>query len=106
MSKYSEKIKNQICLLIEKDTYTIPEICKNVGIAERTFHKWKKEIPEFSEALELSVKNRSEKIAQTARNSLLKKLNGFDITETRIVHIRDKETGKLVEKEIIKTTKK
>ena len=106
MSKYSEKIKSQICKLIEEDTYTIPEICKNVGIAERTFHKWKNEISEFSEAIEQATKNRNEKFAQTARKSLLKKISGFDVTETKITHTRDKKTGEMVEKEVVKTTKR
>ena len=105
MSKYNNEIKNQICGLIEEDAYTIPEICKSVGIAERTFHKWKKEISEFSRAIEMAIKNRNEKFAQIARNSLLKKIRGFEVTDIKVIHTWDKNTGELIKKEIIKTTK-
>ena len=52
MAKYNKKIVKDICSIIEKDSYTIPEICKMVGIDEATYHRWKIDKPEFCEAIE------------------------------------------------------
>ena len=47
MAKYGKKIVDKIVGLIKSDTYTIAEICRQVGITPKTFHQWKEEHPEL-----------------------------------------------------------
>ena len=51
MAKYGKKIVDKIVGLIKSDTYTIAEICRQVGITPKTFHQWKEEHPEFCQEL-------------------------------------------------------
>ena len=51
MSKYSPEIVKKICSLLEKDSYTIKEVCANVGIDEDTYYDWQKNKSDFSEAI-------------------------------------------------------
>lgn len=82
MSKYSPEIVANICELIEKDSFTIPEICKCVGIAESTFYEWQASKPEFSEAIKKARNRFSNSMAVEATRSLRKLVCGYDYTET------------------------
>jgi hypothetical protein len=41
MSKYSPEIVKKICGMLEKDSYTVEEVCANVGIDEATIMGWR-----------------------------------------------------------------
>lgn len=97
--KYNNELVDKICELIEQDTYTIEEICKNVGIVESTFYEWKATKEEFSEAIKKAEKKRMEKLAVEARNSLRKLVCGFEVVNTKIKKGKD---GNVIE-EVIET---
>lgn len=104
--KYTEKIVQRILSLIREDTFTIAEICKQVGIGERTYYDWQSGRPEFAEAVEAAKEACTQKFIQEAKNSLRKKVKGFDTTETRVVTVPNKnDPSKPMIKEQI-TTKK
>lgn len=110
MAKYSKKIVDRICKLISSDSYTIVEICNQVGINQDTYHTWKKEKPEFSEAIEKAQDARRAYFALEAKNSLLKKVQGYSVDETKTVWVdsgKKGEDGKSTPKikEQVKTTK-
>jgi len=93
MSKYSKKLANKICSLIKSDTYTIAEICLNVGISERSYYEWQKNNAEFAELLAKSNDDRMKFFAAEAKKSLLKKIQGYTIQEKRVVMIEGKADG-------------
>ena len=97
--KYNNELVDKICELIEQDTYTIEEICKNVGIVESTFYEWKATKEEFSEAIKKAEKKRMNKLAIAARNSLMRLVCGFEVVHTKIKKVKD---GKVIE-EVIET---
>ena len=82
-NKYTKENIDKICRLIEQDSYTVEEICKQVGIAEATYYDWKAHRIEFSEAIKKAEAKRMESLAVDARNSLRKLVNGFTITNTK-----------------------
>lgn len=82
MSKFCPEIVARICELIEKDSFTIPEICKCVGIAESTFHEWQSTKAEFSEAIKKARNRFADIMAVEAARSLRKLVCGYDYTET------------------------
>ena len=97
MARYNKRIVNRICELISNDSFTIPEICADVGIAESTFHKWKSEKIEFSEAVEAARQKFNENLIPEAKRSLKKLVTGYTVTETKTVTVdsgkKDEETG-------------
>ena len=52
MKKYNKKIVEHILTMIRSDTYTITEVCNNVGITRQTFYQWQHDNPEFAQAVE------------------------------------------------------
>jgi hypothetical protein len=107
MAKYCKKIVKRICSLLEKDNYTITEICTIIGIAEATFYDWQKKKIEFSEEIKKAKDKYNEMIVIEAKNSLRKKVMGYDVEESQTVWIdsknKDGETKpKIKEKKIIK----
>jgi predicted CopG family antitoxin len=99
VGKYNSELVDKICSLIEQDTYTIEEICKNVGIVESTYYEWKATKEEFSEAIKKAEKKRMEKLAVAARNSLMKLVCGYEVINTKIKKGKD---SKVIE-EVIET---
>lgn len=91
MARYSKKIVKDICSLIEKDSYTIAEICKLVNIAESTFYDWKAKKPEFSEAIKKAQGVFDELIVAEARKSLVKLIRGYTAQDKKTVTA---DTGK------------
>ena len=104
MAKFSKKTVERIVGLIKSDTYTIAEICRQVGITPKTFHQWKEEHPEFGQMIVDAKDERMQFFVQEAKKSLLKKIQGYEVTETAVTTIPDKN-GKPTIKEQ-KTTKK
>lgn len=104
MAKFSKKTTEKIVGLIKSDTYTIAEICRQVGIAPRTYHSWIEDNPEFAKAVEDAKAERMQMFVIEAKKSLLKKIQGYEVTETAVTTIPDKN-GKPTIKEQ-KTCKK
>ena len=60
---------------------TEEQICKNLGISQQTFYKYKQENTEFSEFL---IKGRQNLVEQL-RGALIKKALGFDYNESNVI---------------------
>lgn len=103
MAKYSKKIVDRICKLISSDSYTIAEICKQVGINQDTYFTWKKEKPEFSEAVEKAKDSFNADTLVECEKSLSKLIKGYDYEEKKVIYIENKEgKPKIKEQTIIK----
>lgn len=90
MSKYSDKLVNQICRYIETDYYSISEICTMFKISRKTFYEWKDTKPLFRKAIDEALDARDEVMLATARLSLKKKLEGYTLTEEKCVYVPSK----------------
>lgn len=90
MKKYNKKIVEHILTMIRSDTYTITEVCNNVGITRQTFYQWQHDNPEFAQAVEDASSELLDKMKVEAKKSLLKKIQGYDVTETKVVTIPSK----------------
>ncbi|MCM1168804.1 MAG: phBC6A51 family helix-turn-helix protein [Bacteroides sp.] len=87
MAKYGKKIVAKIVGLVKSDTYTIAEICRQVGISHKTYHQWVNEYPDFAEAIEEAKTERMQFFVCEAKKSLLKKIQGYEVTETKVVTV-------------------
>ena len=110
MAKFSKKTVERNVGLIKSDTYTIPEICSQVGITPKTYHQWVNDYPDFADAIEQAKDERMQAMVIEAKKSLMKKIQGYDVTETKVVTVPGtKKDEKGNPKPIIKeqtTTKK
>lgn len=110
MAKFSKKTVERIVGLIKSDTYTIAEICRQVGITPKTYHQWVNDYPDFADAIEQAKDERMQAMVIEAKKSLMKKIQGYDVTETKVVTVPGtKKDEKGNPKPIIKkqtTTKK
>lgn len=93
MAKFGKKIMEKIVELVKSDTYTIAEICRQTGIGIRTFHRWIQDYPDFAEAIERARDERMQQFVIEAKKSLLKKIQGYEITETKTVVVPGENTG-------------
>lgn len=94
MAKYNKKMVAKIVGLIKSDTYTIAEICRQVGISTKTFHEWVNEHEDFALAVEEARDELMQTMVIEAKKSLRKKIQGYDVTETKVVTIPSKEKDK------------
>ena len=85
MAKYDGKIVNKIYDLLSSDTYTIAEVCEIVGISERCYYDWQKNNSEFAEIIARARCRFDEIIVKEAKNSLRKKVNGYEVEERKRV---------------------
>ncbi|MDR1181711.1 MAG: hypothetical protein LBL13_07015 [Bacteroidales bacterium] len=92
--RYDKTIVKRICELIEKDSYTVSEICKTVGIADSTYYKWANDHVEFSDGIKKARNKFDENIVAEAKRSLKKLVNGYSYEETKIVYIEGKPNEK------------
>ena len=110
MAKFSKKTVDKIIGLVKSDTYTIAEVCRQVGITPKTYHAWINDYPDFADAIEQAKEERMQLMVIEAKKSLMKKIQGYDVTETKVVTIPgSKKDEKGNPKPIIKeqtTTKK
>lgn len=90
-TKYTPELVKRICGLVEKDTYTVSELCESVGISETTFYDWKVKFSEFSDAIKKAEERRLDNFVVEAKRSLLKKIQGYEVKETHTVTIPGKE---------------
>ena len=91
MKKYNKKIVEHILTMIRSDTYTITEVCNNVGITRQTFYQWQHDNPEFAQAVEDASNELLDKMKVEAKKSLMKKIQGYEVTETKVVTIPSKQ---------------
>ena len=87
MAKFSKKTVEKIVGLIKSDTYTIAEICRQVGITPKTYHQWVNDYPDFADAIEQAKNERMQAMVIEAKKSLMKKIQGYDVTETKVVTV-------------------
>ena len=104
MAKYGKRIVEQIVGLVKSDTYTIAEISRQTGISLRTYFKWIAEYPDFAQAVEDAKAERMQFFVQEAKKSLLKKIRGYEATETAVTTIPDKDGNPKIKEQ--KTYKK
>ena len=89
MAKYSKKIAQKIFSLIEKDSFTIAEICARVGISDRTFRYWQNENSEFADGIARARDTFTETKLVECEKSLDKLINGYEYDEVKTVVIDD-----------------
>ena len=92
IGKYNQKIVDRIVALTKTDTFTVTEICAQVGITPKTYFKWMLDHPDFEEAVEDAKDELMESMVLEAKKSLRKKITGYDVKETRVETI---PSGKL-----------
>lgn len=91
MAKFSKKTVDMIVGLVKSDTYTIAEICRQVGITPKTYHQWVNDYPDFADAIEQAKAERMQAMVIEAKKSLMKKIQGYDVTGTKVVTIPGKQ---------------
>lgn len=100
MAKYSRQLVDRICSLIREDSYTIAEICDQVQINKDTYHTWMKTKSDFSDSIKKAENDRMQFFVAEAQKSLLKKIQGYEVEESKTVYVDngkpviDEETGK------------
>lgn len=89
---YEEKIKPHLAQIAEwsKD-YTDEQIARLLGIVPQTFCKYKSLNSELKEAL----KSGRTTLVENLYNTLFKKAEGFQYTETKTIEERNPDTGRL-----------
>lgn len=104
--KYTKKLVDEIVGFIKADTYSQAEICQMVGITPVTFSKWKSEKEEFAAAIAEAEEARRQNIAMVAKRSLMRKVAGYEFTETKTIMNPPKKDGdKPTVKEVVHTKK-
>jgi len=105
MAKYRQELIDEIIKLIESDIYTVKEICFMLNISRQTYYEWLDTRPEFKKAVNEALRHRDEMLVSIARSSLRKRLEGYTITEEKIVYepckgnpAMDKEKSRIVKK--------
>lgn len=94
MAKYNKKIVARICELMSKDSYTIAEICQQVGIVESTYYEWLKKKSDFSEAIKKAQDKFVLDMLVECNRSLVKLIKGYTAEETRVVYVDSKTKEK------------
>lgn len=94
MAKYGKKIVDKMVGLMKSDTYTIAEICRQVGITTKTYHQWINDYPEFEESIEQAKAERMQFFVAEAKKSLLKKIQGYTVDETKVVTVPSRKKDK------------
>ncbi|HNT42519.1 MAG TPA: phBC6A51 family helix-turn-helix protein [Tenuifilaceae bacterium] len=103
MTKYSPEIVKKICSLLEKDSYTIKEVCANVGINEDTYYDWQKNKSDFSEAIKKARHDYDSMILVECEKSLTKLIKGFEVEESKTTFIEGKDgLPRVKEKQVTK----
>lgn len=92
MAKYTKDLLERICSLVKEDSYTIAEICVNVGISERSFYDWQKKYAEFAEAIKRARDEFNNLLIAEAKKSLIKKIRGYTVQETKVVNVDSRKT--------------
>ncbi len=105
MAKYSKKIVERITELIRSDSYTIAEICQNVGLSKDTYYRWLKEKSDFSDAIKKAQEEFDEFLVAEAKKSMIKKVRGYTVNEEKTIYANKTEfddEGNPINKPVIK----
>lgn len=79
--KYNKEIVEKICELIRSDSYTILEICKQVGISKQTYYNWIDNEIDFLDSIKKAKGHYDEFVISEAKKSLIKKIKGYEYEE-------------------------
>ncbi len=82
MAKYNQEIVRAICELIENDSFTIEEICKQVNINKTTYYDWLNTNDNFSNAIKNAQAKYYQNLRLWANNSLKLLVQGATSEET------------------------
>ena len=88
--KYNDNTAERIVEMIEQDLHGVSEICKILRISRQTFYDWKKNKPEFKEAVEDAFIRREEVLVANARIGLKQLLEGYVQKKEKITYVPDK----------------
>ena len=97
--KYKKKVSERILAMIRADTYTITEVCNNVGISRQTFYNWLNDNPEFAQAVEDANNELLDKMNIEAKKSLMKKIKGYDVIETHVTTVPGKDGNPVIKEQ-------
>lgn len=86
-----EKTVEKIVEMMRSDTYTVAEICRAVDIATSTYYDWRSEDEDFVKAINDAKEERMQYLVAEAKKSLLKKIQGYTVDETKVVTVPSKE---------------
>lgn len=86
-TKYTEELKDRICGLLSSDSYTIAEICKIVGISDRSYYDWQSNNADFAQSIKKATDRFNEYIVAQAKRSLSKMVTGYTIQEKHTVSV-------------------
>lgn len=98
-TKCTKDLINKVYKLLSSDTYTVREVAEQCGISETSFYEYQNRYTEFAKAVKKAEEARLDKFKAEAKKSLLKKLTGFEVTETEVVTIPGGMNGKPTIKE-------
>lgn len=79
--KYNKETVERICELIRSDSYTILEICKQVGISKQTYYNWIDNEIDFLDSIKKAKGHYDEFVISEAKKSLIKKIKGYEYEE-------------------------
>jgi len=91
MARFNKEIVQKITELVMADSYTVIEICKQVGITQSTYYDWVSKKPEFSESLKKAKSNFRDTMNVEAKRSLRKLVCGYTFNEVKTVTIPKKK---------------
>jgi hypothetical protein len=96
-------IQAKICELVATDSYTIPEVCQAVKIHKDTYYAWfNDEKSDFSDAIKKAKTDFLNSIAIEAQKSLLKRVKGYEVEETKTVYSDNNGKPKIKERTVTK----
>ena len=96
-------IQAKICELVATDSYTIVEVCQAVGIHKDTYYAWfNDEKSDFSDAIKKAKNDFLNSIAIEAQKSLLKRVKGYEVEETKTVYSDNNGKPKIKERTVTK----
>ena len=91
MDKYKAEAPGKIVEMLKSDTYKVKELCRAAGIATSTYHNWKRDDEDFVKAIKDAEEERMKFFGDEAEKSLLKKIQGYTVEETKVVTVPSKE---------------
>lgn len=98
-----EKILKKICDLIETTGLTIVDICKQVGVGRCTYYNWRRSDATFNTAIKKALDIRNEHMSDIAEDSLMKKISGYSVTDTK--QVKRNIDGRMQVVEVVETTR-
>ena len=101
MGKYCKEIVDEICAYLTQGM-TQAEACEKAGIHVDTFHDWKNNKPEFSEAIKAARKDFLRMQCGDVIKSLYKRATGYDVEEPEITY-GDKEGKPYIKQKKVRT---